>query len=210
MNYVLLDESGDLGFKLEGGSSKFFVIAIIFIKSKRPLEKIARAVHGGLRKKFRKVGALHAYGESPITRTRVLQRINQQDCSILAVILNKRKVHTKLQDEKAVLYNYVTNILIDRLLTRKLLPPENPIILIASRRETNKFLNLNFKNYLQAQANNNHKLKITVEIKSPTEEKSLQVVDFVSWAIFRKYETGDDAFYNLIKDKVIEEAPLFP
>ena len=69
---------------------------------------------------------------------------------------------------------------------------------------------MNFKNYLQTQASNDHKLKIIVEIKSPTEEKSLQAVDFVSWAIFRKYETGDDTFYNLIKDKVVEEAPLFP
>jgi hypothetical protein len=49
-----------------------------------------------------------------------------------------------------------------------------------------------------------------VSIKSPHEEKSLQVVDFVSWAIFRKYEYGDDSYYNLIKNKIAEENPLFP
>jgi len=49
-----------------------------------------------------------------------------------------------------------------------------------------------------------------VVIKTPYEEKSLQAVDFVSWAIFRKYEYGDDSYYDLIKDKIMEENPLFP
>ena len=49
-----------------------------------------------------------------------------------------------------------------------------------------------------------------VEIKTPSEEKSLQAVDFVSWAIFRKYEFGDDSYYNVVKEKIIEENPLFP
>lgn len=35
-------------------------------------------------------------------------------------------------------------------------------------------------------------------------------VDFVSWAIFRRYEKEDSLYYNLIKDKVVEENSLFP
>lgn len=41
------------------------------------------------------------------------------------------------------------------------------------------------------------------------EEKGLQAVDFVSWAIFRKYERGDFEFYELIKDKIVDERLLF-
>jgi len=82
--------------------------------------------------------------------------------------------------------------------------------LIASRRETNKFLNENFRNYLNAQVKNRHKVNINISIKSPSGEKVLQAVDFVSWTIFRKYEYGDDSYYNLIKNKIVEENPLFP
>lgn len=210
MAYILLDESGDLGFKFERGSSKFFLITVIFIEAKRPFEKIVRKVHGGLRKKFKRVGSLHAYVESPTTRQRVLKQVADKDCSILAIILNKKKVYTKLQDEKAVLYNYVTNILLDRLFTKKPISPIKPITLIASRRETNKFLNLNFKEYLKNKVTENHKLPMDVVIATPTQEKSLQTVDFISWAIFRKYEFGDNSYYNLIKAKIVEEAPLFP
>jgi hypothetical protein len=47
-------------------------------------------------------------------------------------------------------------------------------------------------------------------IKTPAEEKALQVVDFVSWAIFRKYEKKDRGYYNIIKKKIVEESSLFP
>ena len=53
-------------------------------------------------------------------------------------------------------------------------------------------------------------MKINVLIKTPHEEKTLQAVDFTSWAIFRKYEYGDDSYYKIIKKKIIEENPFFP
>jgi len=70
-------------------------------------------------------------------------------------------------------------------------------------------LNQNFKNYLCDTAKTSHKLDLIVEIKTPFEEKALQAVDFASWAIFRKYQYGDDSYYNIIKNKIVEESPLF-
>jgi hypothetical protein len=55
-----------------------------------------------------------------------------------------------------------------------------------------------------------HGLDLRIEIKTPAEEKSLQAVDFVSWAIFRKLEFGDDTYYNYIKKKIVEEDSLYP
>jgi hypothetical protein len=94
-------------------------------------------------------------------------------------------------------------------MNKSLVSTKEPIVLIASQRETNRFLNDNFKQYLRTQINTNHKLDISVEIKTPTQEKCLQVVDFISWAIFRKIEHGDDTYYNLIQQKIVEENPLF-
>ena len=47
-------------------------------------------------------------------------------------------------------------------------------------------------------------------IKKSEEDKCLQAVDFICWAIFRKLEHKDDSYYNLIKDRIKEENPLFP
>jgi len=57
---------------------------------------------------------------------------------------------------------------------------------------------------------NNFKRNLRIAIRTPFEEKALQAVDFVSWSVFRKYEYGDDSYYNLIKSKIVEENALFP
>lgn len=212
MSYIFMDESGDLGFDFEKqGTTTHFLITFLFSKKRRNIEKCVKKVHGGLRRKYKKkIGVLHAYIEEPVTRKRLLSLLAEKDCKIMTILLNKKKVYTNLQDEKPVLYNYVTNILLDRIFSKKLVPPGERIEIIASRKETSKFLNLNFRSYLQHQIVNNHNAKVSVSIKTPAEQKELQAVDFVSWAIFRKYEYNDDTYYNLIRSRIVEENPLFP
>ncbi len=212
MAYIFLDESGDLGFDFnKQKTTRFFVITFLFMENKRPIEKCVRTTHRQLRKKYKSVGGvLHASKEEAITRQRLLRCLSQKNCSIMTVYLNKKRVYTHLQDEKQVLYNYVTNILLDRIFRKKLVSAAHPIRLIASKRETNRFLNDNFKNYLKGQAEINHEKNISIEIKTPAEEKALQAVDCASWAIFRKLEYSDDTYYNTIRGRIVEENPLFP
>ena len=124
----------------------------------------------------------------------------------MCIYLNKERVYTRLQDEKHILYNYVTNILLDRIFTKKLVDGKS-IKIVASRRETNKFLNANFQSYISRM--NSH-ANIEVDIRTPTEEKCLQVVDCLSWGIYRKYEHADESYYNLFQKIIIEENALFP
>lgn len=214
MSYIFLDESGDLGFNFEKKkTSKYFIITFLFTNDKNALEKMVKKIFKGFSKKevCSHTGILHAYKELPKTRQKLLTLFKNGKCgNIITIYLNKKKVYTKLQDEKHVLYNYVTNILLDRVCTKKLIPTNQKIKIIASRRETNKFLNQNFSNYLKNQANNNHKLDVEILIKTPCNEKGLQVVDMACWAIFRKYEHGDETYYNIIKSQISEENPLFP
>ncbi len=210
MAYIFMDESGDLGFNFKKkGTTAYFLITFLFSKNKREIEKCVKKVHSTLRKRY-KVGVLHAYKDEPVTKKRLLSLIAKRDCAIMTILLNKKKVYTKLQNEKPVLYNYVTNILLDRIFTKKLLQGEEPIEIIASRKETSKFLNMNFKSYLQSQLAENHNAAVTISIKTPAEEKALQAADFVSWAIFRKYELKDETYYDIIRNKIVEENPLFP
>ncbi|OGZ63827.1 MAG: hypothetical protein A3A98_00885 [Candidatus Staskawiczbacteria bacterium RIFCSPLOWO2_01_FULL_40_39] len=213
MAYIFLDESGDLGFNFDKkGTSKFFIVTFLFISgSKKPFEKIIKKTHSELKKKIKKrIGILHAVNEKPTTRQRLLKRLSEKDCTIMTIYLNKSKVFTKLQDEKQVLYNYVTNILLDRIYTKRAVSNDKEIELIASRHETNKFLNENFKDYLHRKVRDNHKGIMMISIRTPAEEKVLQAVDFISWAIFRKHEKHDDRYYNIIKNKIVEENPLYP
>ncbi len=213
MAFIFLDESGDLGFNLKKkGTSRYFIVTFLFAENKAPLESILKKIFHGFSKKEvkRHAGSLHAYKEHPDTRIKILKALCGKDISIVAIYLDKNHVFTKLREEKHVLYNYVTNILLGRIFAKNLISTDKPIYLIASRRETNHFLNKNFTNYLKEQTKTNQRLHLRIEVKVPHEEKSLQLADMVSWSIFRKYEFGDETYYKLIKQKIQDESPVFP
>ena len=120
MSFIFVDESGNLGFDFKKKrTTSYFLITFLFCENHRAIEKCVIKVHGALRKKYRKVGLLHAHKEEPVTRKRLLTHLAQKECSIMTILLNKKKVYTRLQDEKAVLYNYVTNILLDQYFPKK-------------------------------------------------------------------------------------------
>lgn len=211
-SYIFLDESGDLGFDFKKKkTSKYFLITFLFVNNPKPIEKTIKKIF----QSFSKVevknhgGILHAYKEKPKTRQRLLSDLAKKEVTIMSIYLNKSKVYTRLKDEKQVLYNYVTNILLDRIYTKKIIPLDKEIVLVAARRETNKFFNQNFSSYLEGQVLDHHKVKISIEIKTMHESKCLQAVDCVCWALFRKREHGDEFYANLIKSKIVEESPLF-
>ena len=206
MAYIFMDESGCLGFDFtKDKTSKNFIVSFLFCENKRPVEQIVKNLFKSFAPNIRNShpGVLHCSKESPKTRIKMLHDLSNIDISIMFIRLNKQKVYSNMQNEKPVLYNYVTNILLDRVFSKKLISPDN-IQLVASKRETNRFLNENFKNYLKK---DNHRLEVI--IKTPAEEKSLQAIDFISWSAFRKYEYNDESYYNIFKKKVIEDNILF-
>lgn len=209
MTYIFLDESGDLGFSKK--SSRWFVLTIILTGNHRRLEKCVKIVHRGLRKKFRKVKELHAYKSAEITKKRLLRLLSEtDDLKIFCIILNKKKVYVDLRNQKNYLYNYTANILLDRLHNKKILNSDDKIQIIIDQRETNKFLRNNFENYLKdnlIKMGNNY---FEIKIKPSYTEKCLQAADFISWAIFRKYKMNDYEYYEIIKNKIIEENLLYP
>lgn len=209
MAYIFLDESGDLGFKKK--SSKWFIFTIVLTNKHRKIEKVVKKIRSGLKKKYKKVNELHAYHCLPAVKTKMLKLLSEvKDLKVLCVILNKKKVYGDLRNQKNYLYNYTANILLDRLHNKKLVEIDEPIDLYIDQRDTNKFIRENFEKYLKSNFKKRGNGKVRIKIKPSHTEKCLQAVDFISWAIFRKYESGDYEYYEMIKNKVIEENLLFP
>ena len=213
MAYIFMDESGDLGFnEQKEKTSKNFIIAFLFSQNKNILDKIVKKVFNALPQNIKKKhsGTFHCYKEQPKVRLKLLSLLkDKKDISIMIIRLNKGNVWTDLRQEKSILYNYVVNILLNRVFSKKLIPIKDKIVFIQSQRETNKLLNLNFKQYISQQVKKNHGVELVVEIKRPSEEKALQIVDFVSWGVFRKHEHNDDTYYNIIKDLIRENTSLY-
>lgn len=212
MSYIFVDESGDLGFNFKKkGTSRYFLISFLFVPStttKRRIGKIVSNTFLTLKKsKKRKSGILHAYKESAKTRFRLLNKLTVEDIKIMTISLDKEKVYTDITSEKNILYSNIVNILLNKIYTLKLISTDEKIYLIASRRETNKLLNDNFKKYIEG--NKDNKFSIEVSILSPEKDRCLQAVDFVSWSIYRKYKNGDYDYYNVIKNNIVEESWMY-
>ncbi|MDO8590987.1 MAG: DUF3800 domain-containing protein [bacterium] len=208
MAYVFLDESGDLGFS--ENSSEWFLFTIALTDDKRALEREVKKIWKPLKKKHKKLGELHAYHSNDVTRKRLLKRLSEiKDLKILCIILNKKKVYVDLRNQKNYLYNYTANVLLDRLHKSRTLTLNERIHLYIDRKDTKKKLKENFINYLTGAMKKRRKGEITIELHSSHENRSIQAVDFISWAIFRKYERGDYEFYEIIKEKIVDERLLF-
>lgn len=208
--HVFLDESGDLSFDFEKkGTSTNFIITILITEHPKSVERAVTKVIRWVKHRHPKHrGCLHAYHEDEATRMRLLKQLSSLPCTVMVIQLNKRKVYTKLQDEKAVLYNYVANILLDRLLGGSR-SKEKKVHLIAAKRETNKFLNANFQDYLCTQSHGKHDIQLDVSILSPHEHKCLQAADLLSWSAFRSLEHEDSAYLDIVKS-CISMSRLFP
>lgn len=214
--YIFMDESGDLGFSK--GSSKWFLFTIVIVSDKRVLERVIRKVWKPLKKKHQRLGELHAYHANPVTRRRVLNGIREiDDLKVLTIILNKQKVYVDLQNQKNYLYNYTANILLERLHETGIIEYGQDIHLCIDRKDTKERLRENFLGYLSRSMDERLEERMGERrndtfhacLEASHDNKSLQAVDFVSWAIFRKYEQSDYEYYELIKDKITDEKILF-
>lgn len=204
-----MDESGDLGFSAR--SSKWFVFTIAITHDKRALERIIKKVWKPLKKKHKHLGELHAYHADDVTRSRTLKKLAEvEDLKVVCIILNKEKVYVDLQNQKNYLYNYTANILLGRLHNKEILDSSKSIELYIDRKDTKKSLTENLIKYLEDSMTNRRGDELNITLHASHENKSLQAVDFISWAIFRKYERGDYEFYELIKERIADERLLFP
>lgn len=208
MSYIFLDESGDLGFDFaKKRTSRFFVITFLLVSDKEPIEKIVKKVIRSFTARERKShpGVLHATKESYKVRLNLLNRLVEHDAAVLTIHIDKRKAQAITQINKQLIYNTLTYALLDKLIASKLISASESLALVASRRETNKFLNRNFQACLTSKIAPKHQVRLQIEVRAPHREKGLQVVDFVTWAIFRMHEYDDAVYYDIIRHKIIEE-----
>ena len=204
-----MDESGDMGFGKK--SSKWFLFTLAIVNEEKELFRVVKKVWKTVQKKNKHVGELHASHEKDITRRRMLQMLSElNNLKIVTIVLNKEKVHIDLQEQKNYLYNYTANVILDRLINKNFLEKTDHISLVVDRKDTKKNLRDNFISYITKAMHKRGHSKFNMSLNASHEDKSLQAVDFISWAIFRKYERGDFEFYEIIKSKIVDEKLLFP
>ena len=206
MKYIFLDESGELGFKSK--SSKYFIITLLSCDEGEiyDLRRIMKKVRAKIiKKKMKKYPELKGNNSTDKIRKDVLNRFNKTNSEIFVIVLEKLKVYEYLKHKKNKLYNYISNLILNECSL-----DDNHVCLVVDKSKTNRSLREDFDNYIRRNLNqkkNNCSLKIKHE--NSQKEGCLQVLDFISWSIFRNYEYKDSGFMDMIKDKIVIKKEMF-
>jgi len=195
-----MDESGDLSDK-----GNYFIMTFLVSEKRKPIELIAKRTFKSLSKKIKSKHCepLHCSEERNITRKRMLKYLAEttykyKDIFIYCMILEKEKYKNILIHRQNFFYNDITATLLNRIFQDKIIQKDQSINFIASQCCSSKYLKNLFKNYILKNVKCEYDLNITIDM--PHKNKSLQVVDFVSWSLFRKYEFDDERYYEIIRN----------
>lgn len=195
IEFLFMDESGDLG-KL---GSSYFTVVVVLVHDANELARIIKRVRERkLKKKLRQLNEVKANNSNEMIRRYVLNEINKTGCSISALVVLKEKVKDDLFFHKDKLYNYLCGLLLEQITLNV-----DIVDITIDKRESNRLLRDDFNQYIERKIKSKGK-NITVRIKHLESHASneLQAVDFVAWAVHRKFSQEDDSYYNLIKSKI--------
>lgn len=201
MYHIYLDESGDLGFS--SGASKFFVLAFIFTEeSSKKIRRIIKDIK--VKHSIPPEAELKASKSRWLLKEAVLQESLKINYKIRALIINKSLVYKYLQQDTNILYNYLSKVLILDFLTT--LKGETEVIF--DQRTVKVTSGNSIYEYLQAELYFEKKYfnnKLTVKHVESNFNYFIQLADFVSNAIYKKYEKSEVKFYDVIKSRIDAE-----
>ncbi|MDE1869682.1 MAG: DUF3800 domain-containing protein [Candidatus Micrarchaeota archaeon] len=193
MRHIFIDESGDLG---KQGARYFIISAIVANDPKRIRKIMKRFRERRLKKELRQTNEIKANSSTPAIRNYILSSLVKCDCEIFAIVADKGKILSKFDKVRDKIYHYLCALLLDKVALG-----DGETTIIIDQKDTNKMIKRNFRNYIQMRFHKKAR-KIKFNQVLSFEENGLMVVDFVAWAVNRKWNSNDDSYFNLIKDRI--------
>ncbi|MCL2174050.1 DUF3800 domain-containing protein [Candidatus Saccharibacteria bacterium] len=194
--YIFFDESGDLGFAIQRPSvSNNFYVTFLLTETPKEIDRVVKKVSASVKKTR---GALHANREKKETVSRMLRYLSRKEVEIYTLIVDKSKLPQNYRQAlKRNLYIEFCGYLVDKL------PRSIKYDFTAAKYFTKKSDNEKFITKIATP-------DLFAHIEYAHRDRCLQAVDFIAYAMNRKYEIGDSSLVDLIKDKIIKEMMFRP
>lgn len=177
--YAYIDESGDTGYTKK--SSRYFILTAVIVEDMSILRRIAKDIHSF---KIDRAISFHAHKESYVVKNKLAQKIIQSRVVCVVYVFDKQEHYSKdvymhALNQLAIYFkdNDVKNITI-------------------SRKETRKFYNKGILDMYSLYG-------LNASFSEPNREKSLQIADFYSWAIFSFFEHGMSEYFLKLQNTII-------
>lgn len=214
--YIFVDEAGDMDFSPKG--SKYYMFN--FLVKTRPFqlheyianyryELIERNLDP-LVKDILDIEKFHACEDNRYIRRRMFEIIGtfaKEAVQVYAYILEKSKVNPDKRKENHIFFAdnlaYAITQLLDKInINRDFIIITDSLPVKSKKERQVGALKKGIKAYLKA---NKLGSRYTIHHHCSASSSNLQIIDYVGWAIYRKYEHGDPSYYELIKWYLLEE-----
>ena len=213
---VYVDESGDLGWSLQGlygrgGSSRHLTIAALLLprgKKHLPKRLIKRLYlrHGWDPGQEKKWSEMSPQERLDFARLALTLSHNNPDFTYCSITVRKTKVEAHIRDDPNKLYNYMLKLLlIDRLgqFDVATLVPDERTIKVESGNS--------LPDYLQTELWFEHgsKVKLFNKPSDSSGTRNLQFVDMLAGTVQSHFERGSSGPFNVLQGKIAAKTLFF-
>ncbi|PIQ68034.1 MAG: hypothetical protein COV91_06155 [Candidatus Taylorbacteria bacterium CG11_big_fil_rev_8_21_14_0_20_46_11] len=202
---VFIDDSGDAGFKLGKGSSRFFVIVLVIFDDELEAEKTAVAIKE-LRRElgFPEDVEFKFFKSKHTVRERFLQTVSRFQFRARCLVVDKQKIHSEeLRNNKNSFYSYIIKMVLKH---------SDGSIFDAKVKvdgSGDRVFRRNFLTYLRKELNTDEK-KIMSHCRLVDSKSNvlIQMADMIAGTIRRSYDTDKKdgvVLKNIIKKHIHDE-----
>jgi len=163
--------------------------------------------------KGQELECFHASPDKQFVRNHVFGVIGKHLSTLRAdaIVVDKPKVYQPLQDDRGRFYKKILDILLSYVLNGHSWRGAQDVVIVLAKIDSvphRKELERGVRSSLQSTATK-LKCKYKIQHAYSKSEINLQIVDYICWAISRKWERGDTRSYDLIKAGIKSEFNVF-
>lgn len=208
---LIFDESGNLGT-----SGRYFVISCIDIRNAKSLHNIMKKKLKQAGEKFPELKTLHAHeikakDAYPCVKYHLLECIVSKEITVSYIVVDLKHVEPRLLNDKNIMYNFASKILISRLITKS---DEGTTINILFDNKTTKIASKNsLREYIIAHIVYEEGLDVNINFEYKDSDAGdafiIQAADYVANALYNKFEYSNSMYSDIITP-VLNEVQNFP
>lgn len=206
--FLFADEAGCLTFNRNKNVSKYFILCTVAMRSCTAANALMELRRDLAWLNFPLEDYFHATNDKQKVRDRVFNVIRQQDFEIYATIMEKSKARPHVRESSQRFYQYAWYYQFKYGINRAIGEHEEIMITTASigtKKERNVFI----KAVNDVVGQMVGPKSIATAFWPCHTDPCLQLTDYCTWAIQRKWERDDTRSYDLIKDRIRYEYNLW-
>jgi len=204
--YLFFDESGDLNFSPNGSSYYFF--GALTTRNPELLSNPLSRLQYDLLAEGVELERFHASEDRQAVRDRVFEVITSVGgFEFDVVVIEKRKTHPSLHDEVRFYPKFANYLL--RYVFQRYAEVGEPIVVVTDTlpvKRTKRAVAKAFKEYI---ARNLRDRPYALVHHASASHACLQVADYCTWAVHKKWQSNDRRSYDLIKSFLRSEFDIF-